>query len=133
MCWAQFVFDLMSLATGVHAVFQPPALYVGKEDGPPHETFVQAETLQAGLCSMTRPHFFRGVATVVTKLFNIVEPDVAVFGKKDYQQWRIIQRLVRDLDFDIDVVGMPLAREEDGIAMSSRNVRLKPVGLRNRL
>ena len=63
---------------------------------------------------------------MVAKLFNIVEPDVAVFGKKDYQQWRVIQRMVRDLDFDIDVVGMPLAREPDGLAMSSRNVRLTP-------
>ena len=93
---------------------------------PPHETYVTVENLQQGLCAITRPHFFRGVATVVAKLFNIVEPDVAVFGKKDYQQWRVIQRMVRDLDFDIDVVGMPLAREPDGLAMSSRNVRLTP-------
>ena len=93
---------------------------------PPHETYVTVENLQVGLCAITRPHFFRGVATVVTKLFNIVEPDVAVFGKKDYQQWRIIRRMVRDLDFDIDIVGMPLAREPDGLAMSSRNVRLTP-------
>jgi pantoate--beta-alanine ligase len=89
-----------------------------------HETYVTAEQLQVGLCSKTRPHFFRGVATVVAKLFNICEPDVAVFGKKDYQQLRVVQRVVRDLDFAIDVVGAPLERETDGLAMSSRNARL---------
>ena len=115
---------------GVHAVFMPPRLYAEADqsaDGGAagaHETFVTCERLQTGLCSKTRPHFFRGVATVVTKLFNVVEPDVAVFGKKDYQQWRIIRRVARDLDFDVDVVGAPLAREPDGLAMSSRNVRL---------
>ena len=82
--------------------------------------------LSKGLCSGTRPHFFRGVATVVTKLFNVVEPDVAVFGKKDYQQWRVIQRMVRDLNFDIDIVGGEIVREADGLAMSSRNLLLAP-------
>jgi len=62
----------------------------------------------------------------VTKLFNIVEPDVAVFGKKDYQQWRVICRMVRDLDFDVEVVGIATGREEDGMAMSSRNALLTP-------
>ncbi|KAF2553258.1 hypothetical protein F2Q68_00036510 [Brassica cretica] len=71
-----------------------------------------------------RPVFFRGVATIVTKLFNIVEPDVAMFGKKDYQQWRLIKRMVRDLDFGIEIVGSDIAREKDGLAMSSRNVHL---------
>ena len=102
-----------------------------KGDVPPHETFVTVEELQRGFCSETRPHFFRGVATVVCKLFNICEPDVAVFGKKDYQQWRLIRRMVRDLDFEIDVVGVPLAREPDGLAMSSRNVRLTPQHRKN--
>ena len=167
--------DLAKLrALGVHAVFQPEALYAGraphghdeaaakeetkaakeetegtekarggtdekaqlaaggtKRDVPPHETFVTVEELQRGFCSVTRPHFFRGVATVVCKLFNICEPDVAVFGKKDYQQWRLIRRMVRDLDFEIDVVGVPLAREPDGLAMSSRNVRLTPQHRKN--
>ena len=122
---------------GVHAVFMPTRLYAEADpstaDGASgaHETYVTCERLQIGLCSKTRPHFFRGVATVVTKLFNIVEPDVAVFGKKDYQQWRIIRRVARDLDFDVDVVGAPLAREPDGLAMSSRNVRLTPEHRKN--
>ncbi|XP_010482151.1 PREDICTED: pantoate--beta-alanine ligase [Camelina sativa] len=89
-----------------------------------HETWIRVERLEKGLCGKSRPVFFRGVATIVTKLFNIVEPDVAVFGKKDYQQWRIIQRMVRDLDFGIEIVGSDIAREKDGLAMSSRNVRL---------
>ncbi|XP_071918734.1 pantoate--beta-alanine ligase-like [Coffea arabica] len=91
-----------------------------------HETWVRVEKLEKPLCGKSRPVFFRGVATIVTKLFNIVEPDVAFFGKKDYQQWRIIQRMVRDLDFGIKVIGSDLVREPDGLAMSSRNVRLSP-------
>ncbi|KAL1207428.1 Pantoate--beta-alanine ligase [Cardamine amara subsp. amara] len=95
-----------------------------EEGGLGHETWIRVERLEKGLCGKSRPVFFRGVATIVTKLFNIVEPDFAVFGKKDYQQWRIIQRMVRDLDFGIEIVGLDIAREKDGLAMSSRNVRL---------
>eukprot|EP00850_Spirogloea_muscicola_P021762 SM000261S09961 [mRNA] locus=s261:48374:50635:+ [translate_table: standard] len=91
-----------------------------------HETWIQVERLQQGLCGRSRPTFFRGVATVVAKLFNIVEPDIAVFGRKDYQQWLLIQRMVRDLNFAVEVVGVPLLREPDGLAMSSRNVHLDP-------
>ncbi|XP_076940020.1 pantoate--beta-alanine ligase-like [Bidens hawaiensis] len=91
-----------------------------------HETWVRVEGLEKGLCGKSRPVFFRGVATVVAKLFNIVEPDVAVFGKKDYQQWRVILRMVLDLDFAVKVIGSELTREEDGLAMSSRNVHLSP-------
>jgi len=87
---------------------------------------VTVERLQAPLCGGSRPHFFRGVATVVCKLFHVVEPDVAVFGRKDYQQVRVIERMVRDLDMAVRVVGADISREEDGLAMSSRNARLAP-------
>lgn len=89
-----------------------------------HETWVRVQRLEKDMCGKSRPVFFRGVATVVTKLFNIVEPDLAVFGKKDYQQWRIISRMVRDLDFAVKIIGSEIVREADGLAMSSRNVRL---------
>ncbi|KAJ8749491.1 hypothetical protein K2173_025686 [Erythroxylum novogranatense] len=98
-----------------------------EEKGTGHETWVRVERLEKGLCGKSRPVFFRGVATVVTKLFNIVEPDVAVFGKKDYQQWKIIQRMVRDLDFSIRIIGSEVVRDNDGLAMSSRNVHLSVV------
>ncbi|CAI6008949.1 unnamed protein product [Closterium sp. NIES-65] len=122
-----------------HAVAEPPTAAVpgpgGAADCPAvasaaapagHETWVTVERLQRPLCGGGRPVFFRGVATVVVKLLHIVEPDVAVFGKKDYQQWRLIQRMVRDLDMAVQVVGAPVLREVDGLAMSSRNVRLTP-------
>ncbi|KAL2635336.1 hypothetical protein R1flu_006815 [Riccia fluitans] len=121
---------------GVDAVFNPFDLYVRDQsdqdsgliasdsNGSGHETWVRVERLEKPLCGVNRPMFFRGVATVVTKLFHIVEPDVAIFGKKDYQQFRVLCRMVRDLDFDIEMVGAPLLREQDGLAMSSRNVRL---------
>ncbi|KAL3531131.1 hypothetical protein ACH5RR_010453 [Cinchona calisaya] len=96
------------------------------DGGMGHETWVRVERSEKGLCGKSRPVFFRGVATIVTKLFNIVEPDIAVFGKKDYQQWRIIRRMVRDLDFGIEVIGSDLVREPDGLALSSRNVHLSP-------
>ncbi|KAA8550644.1 hypothetical protein F0562_002328 [Nyssa sinensis] len=97
-----------------------------EEKGLGHETWVRVERLEKGMCGKSRPVFFRGVATIVTKLFNIVEPDVAVFGKKDYQQWRIIRQMVRDLDFAIKIIGSEIMREDDGLAMSSRNVHLSP-------
>ncbi|KAK9160218.1 hypothetical protein Syun_006559 [Stephania yunnanensis] len=97
------------------------------EDGKSgHETWVRVEGLERGLCGKSRPIFFRGVATVVVKLFNLVEPDVAVLGKKDYQQWRIICRMVRDLDFPVTVIASEIVRESDGLALSSRNVYLSP-------
>lgn len=111
---------------GASANDQGGAVSCVEESGNGHETWVRVEKLEKGLCGKSRPVFFRGVATIVAKLFNIVEPDVAVFGKKDYQQWRIIQRMVRDLDFGIKVVGVELVREKDGLAKSSRNVNLSP-------
>lgn len=120
--------DLEKLqAAGCDAVFAPTDLYVRQGSGePPHETYVEVTELQKPLCGASRPIFFRGVATIVTKLFNIVRPDVAVFGRKDYQQWRLLHRMARDLDMGIEVVGMPIIREADGLAMSSRNALLEP-------
>ena len=115
--------DLAKLrGLGCHAVFTPADLYALSERG--HGTWVEPGPEAAPLCGASRPGFFRGVATVVSKLFHIVEPDVAIFGKKDYQQWRVVSTMVRELDMPIDVVGMPIVREPDGLALSSRNVRL---------
>ncbi|MBW1846775.1 MAG: pantoate--beta-alanine ligase [Deltaproteobacteria bacterium] len=107
----------------VDVVFTPDkvSLY---ENG--FQTYVNLEKLPKHLCGISRPIFFQGVATVVTKLFNIVKPSVAIFGQKDYQQLAVIKRMVRDLNFDIEIVGAPTVREPDGLAMSSRNNYLKP-------
>lgn len=90
------------------------------------ETIVETTRLSGILMGAVRPGHFRGVATVVTKFFNIVQPDVALFGEKDYQQLQVIRRMVRDLHMPVGIVGVPTVREPDGLAMSSRNVRLTP-------
>jgi len=103
---------------GVDAVFTPDAKEIyGKK----FQTYVTLEKLPNYLCGATRPIHFRGVATVVAKLFNIIKPHVAVFGRKDYQQLVVIRQMVRDLDFGIEIIGAPTVREPDCLAMSSRN------------
>ena len=108
---------------GVAAVYAPTAS-VMYPDG--YQTHVEPGALAERLEGPMRPGHFRGVTTVVTKLFGAVEPDVAMFGRKDFQQLAIITRMVADLDLGIEVVGVPIVREHDGLALSSRNVRLTP-------
>lgn len=109
---------------GVDAVFAPESSGIYPEG---HATFVDVEGLSRRLCGVSRPGHFRGVATVVLKLFNIVRPQKAVFGKKDFQQLLIIRKMVKDLNLDIEIVSVETVREPDGLAMSSRNGYLNPV------
>jgi pantoate--beta-alanine ligase len=94
----------------------------------PQRAFVDVEGVSEHLCGRNRPGHFRGVATVVTKLFQILRPDLAFFGEKDYQQLAVVRRLVCDLNMPLQIVGVPTVREPDGLARSSRNRRLTPAG-----
>lgn len=106
---------------GATAVFFPtPAnMYLDR-----HSVYIVEEDLSRGLCGARRPGHFRGVCTVVAKLFNLAHPDFAVFGQKDYQQAQVIKRMVRDLNFDLKIVTAPIVREPSGLARSSRNTYL---------
>lgn len=112
--------DLLQKA-GCHLAFIPSAeeMY---PDG--FQTSVAVSQVSQGLCGASRPHFFGGVATVVCKLLNQARPDIAVFGEKDYQQLLVIRRMVKDLNMPVDIIGAPIVRESDGLAMSSRNAYL---------
>ncbi len=105
-------------SAGVVSVYAPTAKTMYTDD---YATFVTVGGVSEGLCGGSRPHFFRGVATVVTKLFNAIEADRAYFGQKDAQQCAVIRRMVRDLNMAVEIVEMPIVREADGLAMSSRN------------
>lgn len=110
-------------ACGVDVAFcplDPHAMY------PSRSTWVDVEGLSDGLCGASRPGHFRGVCTIVTKLWNLVQPDLGLFGEKDYQQLAILRRMHADLMLDGEIVGMPIVREPDGVAMSSRNANLDP-------
>jgi pantoate--beta-alanine ligase len=107
----------------VNAIFAPDEK---KVYGPRYQTSVSLEKLPNHLCGISRPIHFKGVATIVAKLFNIVKPHVAVFGQKDFQQLIVIRQMVQDMNFDIQIVGAPIVREPDGLAMSSRNTYLTP-------
>jgi pantoate--beta-alanine ligase len=113
----------IAAAAGVDVIFAPaaPAIY---PEG--YQIFVEVGKLTLPLCGAGRPGHFRGVTTVVCKLFNIVQPGIALFGRKDYQQLAVIRRMVADLNIPVEIIGMPTFREPDGLAMSSRNAYLSP-------
>ena len=104
---------------GVDVLFLPDDKIIYPDN---FSTYVEESALSQGLESVSRPHFFKGVLTVVLKLFNIVNPQSVFFGKKDYQQFRLVEKMVEDLNLDIKVIGGETIREKSGLAMSSRNV-----------
>ncbi|NOQ86732.1 MAG: pantoate--beta-alanine ligase [Deltaproteobacteria bacterium] len=109
--------------TGVDVIFTPPVDEMYPSD---YQTCVNVEEVTRNLCGISRPAHFRGVTTVVCKLFSIVKPSFAIFGEKDFQQLVAIRQMVSDLNIDVKIVGMPIYREEDGLALSSRNKYLTP-------
>jgi pantoate--beta-alanine ligase len=115
--------EALAREVGVDVLYTPAAADMYPEG---YQTYVNVEDLSTPLCGATRPGHFREVATVVLKLFHQVLPQLAIFGEKDYQQLAVIQRMVADLNVPVQVVGRPIVREADGLAMSSRNTYLSP-------
>jgi pantoate--beta-alanine ligase len=113
----------LCLKAGVDLLFRPSAAEMYKDD---RSVFVEENSLANLMEGKSRPGHFRGVCTIVAKLFNILQPDAAVFGEKDFQQLAVIRRMVRDLNYKIDLVAVPTVREKDGLACSSRNAYLNP-------
>ncbi len=111
----------LSRQSGVDIIFCPDSKDMYPEG---YLTFINVEEMTRELCGLTRPNYFRGVTTICAKLFNIVAPHLAIFGKKDFQQYQVIRQMVRDLNMDLEIVGLPTVREKGGLAMSSRNVYL---------
>lgn len=105
---------------GVDLVFSPTPAEVYPQ-GPETQTYVDVPMISTMLEGASRPGHFRGVATIVSKLFNLVQPDLACFGEKDYQQLMLIRKMVADMGYDIDIIGVPIVRAQDGLALSSRN------------
>jgi len=113
----------MAASVGVDVIFYPPNEEMYPDN---YQTYVNVEGVTDNLCGLSRPGHFRGVTTVCCKLFNMVKPHVTIFGKKDFQQLTAIKRMVIDLNIDLEVIAMETTREKDGLAMSSRNIYLKP-------
>ena len=111
-------------AVGAHVVFTPSTDEIYPH---PSKTHVTVAGLTERMCGRYRPTHFQGVTTVVTKLFNIIQPDVAIFGEKDYQQLAVIRQMAKDLNMPVEIVGEPTVREADGLAMSSRNAYLSAI------
>lgn len=111
---------------GVDVIFAPVLEEMYPDGQAAQQTWVEVEQMEAHLCGRHRPGHFRGVTTIVSKLFHCCRPHIAVFGRKDAQQFIMLKRMVRDLNFGIELIGVPIVREADGLALSSRNVYLRP-------